>query len=421
MLFKRCAIPSTRKLNRRIKKINKIRTNYLDYCDVITEDANNFTAEMMRVHDQMIDAIKLSREVEKSFDKVYKKFNLDIDDDEDETEDSNDVEFDEDDEEDWDPSELTEEEAAEIFSNAFQEYLDDEENEEEDDDLDEDEDEEEDDEPSNPRAVKMTDEQFIDFVTSKGDPMEKLNQIREENEMKKKEDKPVVKHPKVKVTSTKNKKKVDVIYDESNLTEEDLKLMDHETSGDKYEEEVIMKKYFTDKDCDVIEGTSEVQKVFGEFTNKGVELTDPEGYFVTTLSHLGYKDKVMEGDEVITHNFTNGKTSVSFMVNRKNTNILSIEYKLYPKYFPHKNTDTELIKAFNFCYATWAKKWKESYGSRTEIYYLWENHGNYALGNLEYDTKEKYAAFRLIDCGKEKVEEMTQNQKDGNPWKGIID
>lgn len=95
MLFfrkNRVALPNVRKLNRRIKKINKIRTNYLDYCNIIIDDANNFTDVMMKTHDEMIDAIKSSIKVEKDFDQVYTKYaDLDKEDsDEDQDDDDDD-------------------------------------------------------------------------------------------------------------------------------------------------------------------------------------------------------------------------------------------------------------------------------------------------------------------------------------------
>lgn len=127
MLFfkNKMAVPNVRKLNRKIKKINKIRTHYLDYCEIITNDANSFTETMMKVHDEMIDAIKLSREVEKNFDDVYTKYmdadDEDIDEEEEEEENPNEIdladiigdEYD-DDEEDDDDEEETDSDDEEI-------------------------------------------------------------------------------------------------------------------------------------------------------------------------------------------------------------------------------------------------------------------------------------------------------------------
>lgn len=83
MLFfrKKYAIATTRSLNKKIKKINKIRNNYIDFCNVITNDTEAFTEVMKDVHDKMIDVVKESKQVAEDFEDVYRKYSDDEDDD----------------------------------------------------------------------------------------------------------------------------------------------------------------------------------------------------------------------------------------------------------------------------------------------------------------------------------------------------
>lgn len=76
MLFfrKKYSVVTTRSLNKKIKKIRKIRNNYIDFCNIITNEADSFTETMKHVHDQMIDAVKESKKVSEDFEEVYKKY-----------------------------------------------------------------------------------------------------------------------------------------------------------------------------------------------------------------------------------------------------------------------------------------------------------------------------------------------------------
>lgn len=185
------------------------------------------------------------------------------------------------------------------------------------------------------------------------------------------------------------------------MCEEDKDLLKHETSSDRELDYSLMEKYFTKDDCELIRSTSEIQKVFGK-----QELNEPKAYLLNSMKFLGFEHTKVDIDGyAVGHRLKKNKSTVSFILNEDNTNVEYIEYKMYPKYFPHKNIDTQLIKAFNFCYAIWDKKFNENIGSFSSNYYIWENGGNYAIGNLDYDVRAGYVTFRLYNSGKVNSEE----------------
>ena len=68
------AVPNSRKLKKQCDKINKIRNQYLDYCDIMVGDANKFMESVKQAHDSMIDTMRMSKEAAKRFGDVYEKY-----------------------------------------------------------------------------------------------------------------------------------------------------------------------------------------------------------------------------------------------------------------------------------------------------------------------------------------------------------
>lgn len=150
-----------RKLRKGIKKINKDRKAYFKHCDEIINGANDFAEQMMKKHDELIDAIRNEVKVDKEFDKVYRKYadvkgfeaenirpeNADDYEDEYDFEDVDEEDDDEDDEEDcddevFDVEPMTGEEFRRAFFDEVErdsEDADDEDDEEEEEETDDDE------------------------------------------------------------------------------------------------------------------------------------------------------------------------------------------------------------------------------------------------------------------------------------------
>jgi hypothetical protein len=72
--FKRNALSSDRKLDRRIHKLQKSRDRYVEYCDIMVGDVENFISQLNDVSKKMRDTIDKRKKAEKIFSETYDEY-----------------------------------------------------------------------------------------------------------------------------------------------------------------------------------------------------------------------------------------------------------------------------------------------------------------------------------------------------------
>ena len=95
-MFSSCAIPSGRKMKKKIDKINRVRKKYSSYCKAIISDADDFTNEVLKAHNEMRKSIDAAMRASDDFEIVRREYNNmnSTDDEIEEDDESDDDEFD---------------------------------------------------------------------------------------------------------------------------------------------------------------------------------------------------------------------------------------------------------------------------------------------------------------------------------------
>ena len=73
--FSSCAVPSARKLKRKIDKMNKVRGKYIGYCEAMIGETDKFTESVLKVHDELKESIKNATMANNAFTEAQNEYN----------------------------------------------------------------------------------------------------------------------------------------------------------------------------------------------------------------------------------------------------------------------------------------------------------------------------------------------------------